>query len=134
MNTESVVRELTEDESWEVLERLSLGRLAYHLGGEVHIVPINYVTADRDYLMFRTAEGNKLFGLHMDADVAFEVDDVQGDSAESVVVRGCANVVPRSEDIIAEELGLRPWIPTEKYNVVRIRPREITGRHFRVER
>lgn len=130
MEEEVVITTLTDEQCWELLESQSIGRLAFHMSGEVHIVPINYVTEDRKALIFRTAEGNKLLGLHMCDDVAFEVDEIREDSGSSVVLRGHAATVPMSEDGIADDLGLRPWVPTDKFNVVRISVTQLSGRLF----
>ncbi len=77
------VKKLTLEECWNLLESHEFGRLAYHLAGEVHIVPINYAT-DGKRIYFRTAEGSKLLGIVMNEDVAFEIDQVLGDFASSV--------------------------------------------------
>lgn len=134
MDQNSVIEELTTEQCWELLEKHAIGRLAYHLSGEVHIVPINYVVSERQSLIFRTAPGNKLLGLHMDCDVAFEIDETSEADGASVVARGYAEQVPMSQDIIAEDLGLKPWVPTEKFNVIRIQVTELTGRRFRFEK
>ena len=65
------VRKLDRDACWEFLRGHEFGRLAFHLAGEVHITPINYAV-DGQTLLFRTSEGNKLLGVVMNDDVAFE--------------------------------------------------------------
>ncbi|MBC7310245.1 MAG: pyridoxamine 5'-phosphate oxidase family protein [Actinomycetales bacterium] len=129
------VKKLTLEECWNLLESHEFGRLAYHLAGEVHIVPINYAT-DGKRIYFRTAEGSKLLGIVMNEDVAFEIDQVLGDFASSVVLRGRATLLEGEEEHEVESLPLRPWIPTLKYNVVAITPNEdeITGRAFDLSR
>ncbi len=133
ISTQDVVVTLPEEEAWEFLRTHALGRLAYHLVGEVHITPVNYaVTGGR--LVFRTAPGSKLLGVVMDDDVAFEVDEVGDDRATSVVARGRATLL---RDRAADEAGalpLRSWVPTDKDEVVAIDVREISGRTFRLER
>jgi nitroimidazol reductase NimA-like FMN-containing flavoprotein (pyridoxamine 5'-phosphate oxidase superfamily) len=42
-DADNPVAELTADECWELLQAEELGRLAYRLVDEVHLVPINYV-------------------------------------------------------------------------------------------
>ena len=130
---ETVVSEISDTESWEVLREHEFGRLAYHLLGEVHIVPINYAT-DGERLVFRTAEGSKFLGIHMNDDVAFEVDEIEDERATSVVLRGRAHVLEGEARNHVESLPLRPWVPTAKFNVVAIEPTEITGRRFRLDR
>src|SRR3954447_16838375 len=59
LSTDEPVQRLDAEECWELLEGEELGRLAYRLVDEVHIVPINYVVDGRS-LLFRTSSGNKL--------------------------------------------------------------------------
>ena len=130
---------MTTEECWDFLRHQELGRLAYHLADEVHITPINYAVeghlADGDAsLLFRTAEGSKLLGIVMDADVAFEVDEVRDEHAASVVVRGRARRLEEDEEHRAEDVPLHPWVPTEKWNVVEIEVTEISGRRFELSR
>ena len=92
ISTQDVVVTLPEEEAWEFLHGRMFGRLAYHLVGEVHIVPINYAVVDGQ-VVFRTAPGSKLLGVVMNEDVAFEVDEIGDDRATSVVVRGAARLL-----------------------------------------
>ncbi|CCH79508.1 conserved hypothetical protein [Nostocoides japonicum T1-X7] len=132
---ETAVRALDDTECWELLRGEEFARLAFHLAGEVHIVPLNYAT-DGGRLFFRTAEGSKLLGVTMNDDVALEIDhfDDEAEKAWSVVVRGNATVLEGSAADVVEELPLRPWVPTAKYVVVAITPGEITGRAFRISK
>lgn len=129
------IRRLTLEECWELLQGHEFGRLAYHLAGEVHIAPINYAT-DGERIYFRTAEGSKLLGIVMNADVAFEIDQVADDVGSSVVLRGRATLLEGEEQRDVESLPLRPWVPTLKYNIVAITPNEgeVTGRAFDLKR
>lgn len=131
--SENPVHILTEDEAWEFLGKSEFGRLAYHLAEDVEIVPINFC-ADQKAIYFRTAEGSKLLGVTMNDNVAFEADDFSGDEAVSVVVRGEASVVEGAEKACAEQLPLRPWVPTQKLNIVRIEVTEISGRRFDISK
>ncbi|WP_225753914.1 pyridoxamine 5'-phosphate oxidase family protein [Actinotalea sp. Marseille-Q4924] len=123
---------LTDAEAWDVLQRQSLGRLAYQVAGEVYLVPVNFVV-DGDRVVFRTAEGSKLFGTTVNHGVAFEVDDVVADHAVSVVVRGTARHLKGDAADRAEALPLRPWVGTDKTQLVAISVEEITGRRFHVD-
>jgi nitroimidazol reductase NimA-like FMN-containing flavoprotein (pyridoxamine 5'-phosphate oxidase superfamily) len=131
--TDEVVTELTSEECWEMLRDEEFGRLAYRLVDDVHITPINYAVADGS-LLFRTAEGNKLLAVVMGSDVAFEIDRYGEDSARSVVVRGTARLLPEDQAHRADNVPLRPWVPTLKYNVVEIEPKVISGRAFELSR
>ena len=127
------VHELHPEECWEFLRGHEFGRLGFHLADEVHIVPINYAV-NGERLVFRTAEGSKLLGITMNQDVAFEIDQYDEEHATSVVVRGTARELEGDEADIAEQLPLRPWVPTAKFSIVEIKPTEITGRRFRLDR
>lgn len=87
MSEPSPVTTLTDDACWEMLHGQEFGRLAFHLADEVHLVPINYAADADRRIVFRTAEGSKLLGLTMNADVAFEIDEFTEDEATSVVIR-----------------------------------------------
>lgn len=133
--SESPTTTLSEEQCWEHLAAKEFGRMAYHLTDEVHIAPINYAV-DGQRLIFRTAEGSKLLGVVMDADVAFEIDQVDDDTetAWSVVARGRASVLEGDEAREVDNLRLRPWVGTEKFNVVAIHITEVSGREFHLSR
>ena len=132
MNDE-VATQLSEDECWQMLHEEEFGRLAFRLVDEVHIAPVNYAV-DHDTLLFRTAGGDKLLSIAMGSEVAFEIDRYDDEHAHSVVVRGSARILPEDEEHRAENVPLRPWVGTPKYNVVEIRPRVVTGRAFLLSR
>ena len=130
---DSPVETLDVAQCWARLGTQELGRIITHVGDVIEVFPINYVV-DRDAVLFRTAEGTKLFSLIVNDDVIFEVDDHTDEDAWSVIVRGTASVLETDDEVQhADSLPLRPWIPTLKHNYVRIVPNEITGRAFRRE-
>ncbi len=121
---------LAEDESWDLLSGVHLGRLVTTIGGRAEIFPVNYVVQRRT-ILFRSAEGTKLFGTVMNDQVLFEADDHNVVGGWSVIVRGTAEVLYGAEDIEdAEQAGLYPWIATVKLRFVRVTPTEISGRRF----
>ena len=127
------MRVLCDDEAWDLLSGVALGRLVTAGGGQVEIFPINFVAQDRSVL-FRTAEGTKLFGAVMNDSVLFEADDHTDAGGWSVVIRGTARVLSTAADIReADRAQLVPWIPTEKLRYVRITPNDVSGRHFRFD-
>ena len=130
IGTDDVVAPLTEEAAWDFLRTQEVGRLAYHLVGEVHIVPVNFAVHGHQ-IVFRTAPGSKLLGVVMDDDVAFEVDERR---ATSVVARGRATLLRDSEADAAQALPIRSWVPTDKDAVVAVDVTEISGRSFRLDR
>lgn len=133
MDSDEPVRELSLEECWEFLATQELGRLAFRLLDETHIVPVNYAVDGRT-LLFRTDGGSKLFGVELGGEVAFEVDEVEGETARSVVVRGAARRLEETEEHRADEVPLHTWLDTPKYYVVEITPEEVTGRRVLLHR
>lgn len=127
------VEEMSNEECWEMLGRHEFGRIAFHLGPEVHLTPINYAVSGRS-LLFRTAPGSKLVGCIMNPDVVFEIDQFDEHEASSVVVRGSARRLDEDQQYRADETALHPWVPTHKYEVVEIKADEVTGRRFFLDR
>lgn len=122
---------LDDGEAWNLLSSVALGRLVTSFGGQLEIFPVNFVTQNATVL-FRTAEGTKLFTTVMNEKVLFEADDHTADEGWSVILRGTARMLTGAEEIHeAESAGLMPWVPTEKLRFVRVTPSEISARHFR---
>lgn len=121
---------LDDREAWNLLSSVSLGRLVTYFGAQLEIFPVNFVV-QKGTVLFRTAEGTKLFTTVMNEKVLFEADDHTVAEGWSVIVRGSAHMLTSAEDIReAEEAGLMPWVPTEKLRFVRITPIEISARRF----
>ncbi|BBX05431.1 pyridoxamine 5'-phosphate oxidase family protein [Mycolicibacterium aichiense] len=121
---------LSDDESWDRLKSVALGRLVTQIGDQLEIFPVNFVTQNHTVL-FRTAEGTKLFSTVMNDKVLFEVDDHTVSEGWSVIIRGTARVLTAADDIHeAERAQLLPWVATEKLRFVRITPSEVSGRRF----
>lgn len=130
MTDDAPITELTQDQAWEALGRVKVGRLATSLGGQPEIFPVNYVVDERT-IVFRTGQGSKLFELTANALVAFEADEWDADNGWSVVVKGTAQAVESDSEIDhLESLKLQPWVPTVKQIYVRITPAELSGRSF----
>ncbi len=128
--TRQPVTVLDEQECWELISGLSLGRLVTIVDGRPEVFPVNFVVQDKTVL-FRTGEGTKLLSTVLNNQVVFEVDDHNVIEGWSVVVRGTARQLRGSVEVAAaEEAGLFPWIATTKPYFVRIEPNEISGRGF----
>lgn len=122
---------LSEDESWNLLGSVALGRLVTSVGGQPEIFPVNFVT-QRQTILFRTAEGTKLASIVLEDRVLFEADDHTTADGWSVIVKGRAQVLDTQDEIEeAERAQLLPWTATLKLHYVRVLPLEITGRRFR---
>lgn len=129
-NGDDIMRELSDDEIWQMVDATSFGRLAFAVAGSPDIVPINYVSHDRK-LYFRSSGGSKLLGVTINQKVAFEIDEVAGGKARSVIMYGSARELTTREELEwAETLPLRPWLPTLKYHFIEIAIDEASGREF----
>ena len=127
-----VIQNLSDEESLELLATKTFGRLVVRRNDDMDLFPLNYLVHEGE-IYFRTAEGSKLFSLTLNNDVLFEADNVDGDSQEawSVVVKGTARTLTSNAEIeAADQLPLKPWLPTLKYNYVVVSPNEISGRKF----
>jgi uncharacterized protein len=81
-------REISGDDALRVLSANHVGRIAFHHGDRVEIVPIHYVYDD-GWIFGRTAFGRKLENLKANWWVAFEVDEIDAlFDWRSVVVHG----------------------------------------------
>lgn len=122
---------MSDDEAWDLLGKEPIGRLATTIGDDIEMFPVNYVL-DGQTLVFRTAQGSKLFELTVNSRVAFEVDSYDADGGWSIVLHGDAEVLEDPDEVVRlEQLPLRPWVPTIKTTYVRIRANYLSGRRFR---
>ena len=130
-NESDVVVFLSDRECWDRLAEQQLGRLVTRVGDVLDIFPVNYIV-DGESLVFRTGEGSKLTEVTINDDVLFEVDEYTDTDAWSIVVRGHAHRLETTEEVAAaDRLALNPWVPTLKYNYVRIVPTSLSGRDVR---
>ena len=138
MSDENIITELSDEEVFDFLSSVKLGRLVVRSGEDIDIYPVNYVVDPGDgdrpkSILFRTSEGSKLVSLTVNDKVLFEVDSFDESDATSVVIRGRAHRLTSTAEINeADKLELKPWLPTLKYNYVRIVPESTSGRHFKL--
>lgn len=133
MDAENPIEPMSAAEAWAMLARHRLGRLAFHLGSEVHLVPLNYGVTDRR-IYIQTGAGSKLVGVLMNADVVFEIDEHDEHHAQSVIARGSARRLDQDEQYRVAAADIRPWVPTYKDEFIEIAVEEITGRRFFLDR
>jgi nitroimidazol reductase NimA-like FMN-containing flavoprotein (pyridoxamine 5'-phosphate oxidase superfamily) len=124
------VDELTDQDSWNLLGSVALGRLATSVADRPEIFPVNFAVQQHTILLL-TAEGTKLLHAMANMHVAFEVDGYNAEEGWSVIVKGRAYVLGASELVEAERGQVLPWTTTVKDRFIRIVPTEISGRRFR---
>ena len=133
------LEELSESECWTLLRTVDVGRLATPTGhGGVEIFPVNHVV-DGGSVVFRTALGTKLTTALEAHEVAFEADNAsahveeQRDDPWSVVLHGSADLITLDTELVdCFELTVRPWHVSDKPYFVRLGPRAVSGRRFRL--
>ncbi|MHA7268784.1 pyridoxamine 5'-phosphate oxidase family protein [Arthrobacter sp. HLT1-20] len=128
------IESLSRDQCWALLRGQVIGRLAVVADDHPDIFPINYAV-DKDSIVFRTAEGTKLYGSSSNTPVAFEIDgyDPSSEEAWSVVLRGTVMAVRAGSGLAeAESLTLEPWQGGVKNHLMRILPLNLSGRRFKV--
>ena len=125
---------LSEQQCVELLATRNLGRIAFSIGNQPEIFPINYAT-DGLVVVFRAARGTRLDQATNDR-IAFEVDDWDPESKVgwSVILKGVAQEVTTGKDPFSAALRehvVTPLAPGERELWIAIYPSEVTGRRFR---
>jgi nitroimidazol reductase NimA-like FMN-containing flavoprotein (pyridoxamine 5'-phosphate oxidase superfamily) len=129
----STMTVLSREECWTLLARERVGRLAYRLVDEVHVVPVNYAVRGES-LLVATGEGNKLLAAELQAEAAVEIDDLAGEEAWSVLARGRLEHLPEDATDELDDVVASSWLRTLKYDVVRLVPTAVSGRRFALRR
>jgi nitroimidazol reductase NimA-like FMN-containing flavoprotein (pyridoxamine 5'-phosphate oxidase superfamily) len=115
-----------------LLESVRVGRVGFVAGGEVVILPVNFLVDGQD-VVFTTGAGSKLSAVEVGHYVGFEADsyDQAARVGWSVVVNGLAEIVDSdSETARLDALGLKPWAGAAERVWVRIRPSSVSGRRI----
>ncbi|HNP55454.1 MAG TPA: pyridoxamine 5'-phosphate oxidase family protein [Gordonia sp. (in: high G+C Gram-positive bacteria)] len=121
---------LDEAQAWGLLATREFGRLATSVGNQPEIFPINFHAGDGK-IYFRTAAGTKLSEIAVNDRLAFEADETGTDGGWSVIAKGRAHILTGTREIAAaDELPLRSWVPTLKYDYVELAVDEISARRF----
>jgi nitroimidazol reductase NimA-like FMN-containing flavoprotein (pyridoxamine 5'-phosphate oxidase superfamily) len=127
-----VVEHLDVDACVELLSQGGIGRIGFVDGGDVTVLPVNFIF-DQGCVLFRTSPGSKFDAALHRSRVAFEIDGA-GDSGErwSVLVNGVAQEVWDPKELRRiDALSLWSLINRDQGSVVRIAPGQISGRRFR---
>jgi hypothetical protein len=127
---------LSEQTCRELLASRDLGRIAFAMGKDTEIFPVNYST-DGTIVVFRTGAGTKLTQSTVTR-VAFEVDEWNAANKVgwSVVLKGVAQEVTTGTDPFSTTLRTRPVVPLapgEHDYWIAIYPATISGRRFRAD-
>lgn len=126
LRREDAVVDLGPDQCWERLNRSRTGRLAFLRDDRIEMFPVNYI-ADGRRIVFATSSTLILAAAEQNRPVVFEVDEHDGWTAWSVVLRGWAG---RVADADPAGRRIRSMLPTRKEAHVVIEPTAVTGRLF----
>lgn len=117
----------------DLLAGRSVGRIAWRAADGIQILPVTY-SWYHDAIVFRTSPYGVLSELVREADVAFEVDqlDESTRSGWSVVVRGRAAATAEPEELrrLWQVDAPVPWASGSRNLFIQISPTLITGRMF----
>jgi nitroimidazol reductase NimA-like FMN-containing flavoprotein (pyridoxamine 5'-phosphate oxidase superfamily) len=119
------------DECLERIASVRVGRLAFHLDGEIAVLPVVHVVDGVD-VCFRTAGDSKILAAIDRARVTYEVDafDAETRSGWSVVVNGNAVIADEEDTRALTDGSGRPWVPDEGLVWIRVRTQSVTGREL----
>jgi len=123
---------LSLDECLTHLGRSPVGRVAFHLDGEITVLPVNHTVEGVD-VCFRTLGDSKIQAAVDRERVAFEVDGYDESTRDgwSVLVQGTAVIVSDPEDVRRlDSIARKPWTPGDPSLMtwIRVRSQSITGR------
>ena len=127
---------ISVDKCWERLHANTLGRLILTDGQHVDVLPVLYAVAsqdDKQEIYIRTTRGNKFSSVVVSRRVAFEIDEPLPEGIRTVIVQGVAHWLPNemTPDVV-HTLGLRHFSDGNKMQWVRIEPRKVYGREYRL--
>lgn len=119
------------DECLERIASVRVGRLAFHLDGEIAVLPVVQVLDGVD-VCFRTAGDSKIQAAIDHARVTYEMDafDAETRSGWSIVVNGNAVVADEEDTRALTDGSGRPWVPDEGLVWIRVRTQSVTGREL----
>jgi nitroimidazol reductase NimA-like FMN-containing flavoprotein (pyridoxamine 5'-phosphate oxidase superfamily) len=119
------------DECLERIASVRVGRLAFHLDGEIAVLPVVHVVDGVD-VCFRTAGDSTIQAAIDRARVTYEVDafDAETRSGWSVVVNGNAVIADEEDTRALTDGSGRPWVPDEGLVWIRVRTQSVTGREL----
>lgn len=125
----SHMTEIPSAECYDLLASRSVGRVAFVVDGAPSVIPVNHAV-DGDDIVFRTSPHSELGRSMAHGSVAFQVDDFDdfSQSGWSVLVHGSAQYDDSSDGLPGEPPS--PWAEGVRGLLVRIRPRQVTGRRL----
>lgn len=127
----SHMREIPQDDCLELLQGQDVGRMVFADDTGPLALPVNFSVA-RGTVLVATSPYGSIAKYATKGPVAFEVDesDEYTESGWSVLIRGTASVVPHSDLRDSHEEPPYSWPEGTRTLVLRITPRDISGRRL----
>ena len=112
---------LDTDECWALLADADVGRIAWHSGDGLSVLPVNFNIVE-GRVIIHTGSQSPLAALVTPTEVAFQADDIDGEAAVgwSVLVRGVSGPAPSDVSSVS-------WLE-ERQIGLSIAPTTIAGR------
>ena len=123
---------LDRAESLRLLSSVPVGRLILTIGALPTVRPMNFAVID-DHIVLRTAADSAISRKVDQAVVAFEADELDGESGSgwSVTVTGRATQVTDADAISRyRTMPLSPWAPGDRDHFVAISTELVEGRRI----
>jgi nitroimidazol reductase NimA-like FMN-containing flavoprotein (pyridoxamine 5'-phosphate oxidase superfamily) len=122
--------ELTEAESWQLLQSVSLGRIVFTRHAMPAIRPVNHLVDDK-MIVIRSHLGSAIITRASADDgtvVAYEADEIDPvrHTGWSVIATGMAKLIRESAAITRYQQLLEPWAAGQMDYVISIKPQIIT--------
>nr|WP_272919795.1 pyridoxamine 5'-phosphate oxidase family protein [Streptomyces sp. SID5468] len=125
---------MSADECRTRLRDRGVGRVAVPTEAGPAVFPVNYVVAEDDTIVYRTAP-DAAPAAAVGRKISFEVDQVDDALSQgwSVLVSGAAEEITEAEaaDLLPPGVVPRPWPGGERNLLVRVTPSGVTGRLIR---
>lgn len=113
---------IDDTECWALLKDTEVGRIAWNAPDGLTIVPVNFAVVDQT-IVFHTSAASPLAALAEGAQVAFQADEIDRDSAIgwSVLAQGTTSPA-------GPELASRSWLAEDRIVGILVRPTRLSGR------
>ncbi|WP_029264117.1 MULTISPECIES: pyridoxamine 5'-phosphate oxidase family protein [unclassified Microbacterium] len=129
-----MIRELDEQQSYDLLSTTTIGRIGFVHDGRVQIHPVNFAVSGQELLLRTSPDGLLADLTQAPVEVSFEVDyhDPIGSTAWSVLLHGSLS---RAAEEVAADITARvhPWAGEDRSLPLVLHIDSISGRSVRRE-
>ena len=129
-----MIRELDEQQSYDLLSTTTIGRIGFVHDGRVQIHPVNFAVSGQELLLRTSPDGLLADLTQAPVDVAFEVDyhDPIGSTAWNVLLHGSLSRASE-EEAAGIAARVHPWAGEDRSLPLVLHIDSISGRNVRRE-